>query len=669
MKRAMLTIWTALALVFTLAGGARHAGPAAAEAVVATVEVGRGPIGVAANPATNRVYVANNADNTVSVLDGASNAPIATIQGIPLPINVALNPATNRVYVTAAGSRRGEEAVVVIDGASNVPIATIPVPVSSEGGGLTDVATNPPTNRVYVTTRDRFGGVDIVVIDGVTNAIVNRQRAGGATSVATNPVTNRVYVTLNNPRGGPTAGALLVLDGGGGVAREPVGLNSQPLDVAVNPQTGRVYVTTTEGVVVLDGATNAIVARVPIPPDADGTGPTSIAVNSATGRIYAIAGANVFVLEEAGNSVATTVPRRRRGFGNSQVAVNPATGRIYVTNSAVLRGPGTTVTVFQGDQPPAPPPPAGCDPAPLGAATPFNLFVLGDLTQRTTDAEGRVAAGGRASLTDYSVGAALGAAEAGDSLVVGGVLEYTRGRVEAGHAVSGDPGPVNNVTFAPGRGYAQGATLDFAAAGADLRARSAQLAALPLNGTTRLEYGGITLSGSDPRLNIFALSAADLGAAHTLTLEIPAGATALVNVRGEGGAVRGLGFALRGVERRRLLLHFPEATALRLENVGVEGSVLAPRAAVAFDNGVIHGQLIGASLTGTGQANHVPFGGCLPPSGPPTPPSAPALRTPLVGNLFLADLDSDQPAMTFSDQERVRLYSQPLSMSGIRHGV
>src|SRR5690349_21509146 len=52
-------------------------GPANAT-VIATIPVGVLPYEVAANPRTNRVYVTNNNDATVSVLDGASNNVITT---------------------------------------------------------------------------------------------------------------------------------------------------------------------------------------------------------------------------------------------------------------------------------------------------------------------------------------------------------------------------------------------------------------------------------------------------------------------------------------------------------------------------------------------------------------------------------------------------------------
>ena len=43
--------------------------------------VGNSPDGVAVNPNTNMVYVANYDDNTMSVIDGKTNSVVKTIVG------------------------------------------------------------------------------------------------------------------------------------------------------------------------------------------------------------------------------------------------------------------------------------------------------------------------------------------------------------------------------------------------------------------------------------------------------------------------------------------------------------------------------------------------------------------------------------------------------------
>src|SRR5438128_2084481 len=77
-------------------------GPAAraAEAVVATIPVGSSTVSVGVNATTNRIYVANDDDNTVSVIDGLTNTVIETIGVGSHPLRVGVNSVTNRIYVT-----------------------------------------------------------------------------------------------------------------------------------------------------------------------------------------------------------------------------------------------------------------------------------------------------------------------------------------------------------------------------------------------------------------------------------------------------------------------------------------------------------------------------------------------------------------------------------------
>ena len=93
--------------------------------MVATVPVGSHPMGVAVNPNTNRIYVANTWSNNVSVIDGDTNTVVATVPAGDMPRGVAVNPTTNRIYVANFGS--GSYNVSVIDGATNTVVATVPV--------------------------------------------------------------------------------------------------------------------------------------------------------------------------------------------------------------------------------------------------------------------------------------------------------------------------------------------------------------------------------------------------------------------------------------------------------------------------------------------------------------------------------------------------------------
>jgi YVTN family beta-propeller protein len=62
------------------------------------------PVGIAVNPTTNKIYVANEFSNTVSIVDGSTDKIEATVQVGSFPYSIDVNPLNNRVYVANRGS-------------------------------------------------------------------------------------------------------------------------------------------------------------------------------------------------------------------------------------------------------------------------------------------------------------------------------------------------------------------------------------------------------------------------------------------------------------------------------------------------------------------------------------------------------------------------------------
>ena len=274
-----------------------------------------------------------------------------------------------------------------------------------------------------------------------------------------------------------------------------------------------------------------------------------------------------------------------------------------------------------------------CSTTPLGAATPFNVFVTGDASLQGSDSQGALAVGGNATLRDYSVGATLPNSQGTrDVLVVGGNLTFTNGAVQNGNAVYGGSGTLTNVVFPQGGSARQGSVLDFNAATTQLRGLSASYATLASNGTASVQNGVLTLSGSSPTLNVFTVAGNAVAGARSITINAPSSATVLVNIDGTTGGFTNASFTLNGVDTSHVLYNFYQTTALTLQNVAIQGSILAPSAAIDFTAGVINGTLVGASFNGggqsntgqansgqansgqanTGQSNTGPFTGCLP---------------------------------------------------------
>jgi choice-of-anchor A domain-containing protein len=264
--------------------------------------------------------------------------------------------------------------------------------------------------------------------------------------------------------------------------------------------------------------------------------------------------------------------------------------------------------------------------SPLGVAADFNVFVLGALNQSVTDVQGRVAAGGDAHLTDYGVGDGLtNSAGQRDDLVVGGALTYTRGQVFNGNVVTGGTASLTGVGLPNGTAR-QGTPVDFTAAAGQLTGLSAAWAALAANGVASVANGSLSLTGTDPALDVFAVSGSQLASASGLTITAPAGATVLVNVSGSAGQLQSLGMSVSSTDRQHVLFNFPAASTLTLGGVSFQGSILAPLADVTFNNGNLEGTLIARSLTGNGEFHNFPTqvqitATAPPPVTPPAPPS------------------------------------------------
>ena len=112
-------------------------------AVLKSVTVGQQPWGVAVNPATNKVYVANFASSNVSVPE-RHDARLCkkTIWVGPNPTFVRINESTNQVFVVTYGNNGGNNFVIVLDGATDDILYT----KSSGGFGAWGLAVNPLLN-------------------------------------------------------------------------------------------------------------------------------------------------------------------------------------------------------------------------------------------------------------------------------------------------------------------------------------------------------------------------------------------------------------------------------------------------------------------------------------------------------------------------------------------
>jgi YVTN family beta-propeller protein len=349
----------------------------------ATVPVGSYPVAIAVNAQTNKIYVANSSDKSVTVIDGTDNSTTTISVGYG-PQAIAVNAVTNKIYVAD-----GDE-VTVIDGATN---STTSISLSfkatpdSQLDGLWGIAVNQLTNMIYAV--DYWA--DTIVINGSDHSysIISGAISGSANypSVYVNPVTNQIY-TIYDAQGG-SYGNVSIIDGAT-LGKTTITAGKNPIALAVNPLTNEIYVannwsgdvtiindadyTTSTvtgghdqvaivvnpisnmfyiastdgcstycsgGYTVIDGSNNSSSYS-----NISGSALSAVAINLVANKVYFANSTNsynnignntVIVFDEATKTTSSVTV----GNKPSAIAVNPVTNKVYVVNSG-----SKTVTVI-----------------------------------------------------------------------------------------------------------------------------------------------------------------------------------------------------------------------------------------------------------------------------------------------------------------------------------
>lgn len=251
----------------------------------------------------------------------------------------------------------------------------------------------------------------------------------------------------------------------------------------------------------------------------------------------------------------------------------------------------------------------------LGVANGYSAYIFGNIGSSSatgfTSVGGSIAAGGNIYLDNYSVGTNKKQGSTANTIVAGGNLTTGWGTLN-GSAVYG----VNNANatltapqWFPTSNISKGnaSTLDFAGAKQQLTTLSSDVAKLQSNGTVVSQYGNMTLVGNiNADVNIFNIDASNL---HNLTLDLSSlksTASIIINGTATNITMSG-GFDNFGSFANRTLFNFANATTTSLNNVGINGSILAPNAAFS-GSGDMNGTLIANSVSSI-NSGHVSMNG------------------------------------------------------------
>jgi YVTN family beta-propeller protein len=272
--------------------------------------VGAAPVAIAVNEATNRIYVANAGSDTVSVINGETNAVTASVRVGARPYAITANPASNKIFVSAAFG----DTITVIDGARNSTTA-------AQIANADSITVDAKLSKVYLAG---YEDQNLTLVDS-SPKVAGKIAAGiHLWGTAVNEATHTLYVTRSG------TAELVAIDELSGVMKT-VPMGRIPSAVAVNTASNMVYVVNhgDDSVTVVDGAKNTVVATLQT-----GKRPQGIAVDPGRNLVYVAnkLGDTVTVINGGTNRVLKTLKTGKNPYA---LAVSPNSGLVYVA----LEGP------------------------------------------------------------------------------------------------------------------------------------------------------------------------------------------------------------------------------------------------------------------------------------------------------------------------------------------
>ena len=253
----------------------RTTSPTSTLAVIKTINVGNYPQGVAINDEDDTVYVTNEMDNNVSVINGRTG----TVSGSPItvgnrPFGAAVDQTDDTVYVTNQGSSGTNSTVSVIDGRNPAVSSTVTVGRTPKG-----VAVDQSDDTVYVVN---YTSNTVSVINGRNpSAAPNTISVGAAPEgVAVNSLDDTVYVANFQPLG---TGSVSVINGRTTDDSRTITAGNNPISVAVDQVDDTIYVVNavSANVSVINGRTTDDSRTITV-----GSSPRGIAVDQNDDIVY-----------------------------------------------------------------------------------------------------------------------------------------------------------------------------------------------------------------------------------------------------------------------------------------------------------------------------------------------------------------------------------------------
>jgi YVTN family beta-propeller protein len=310
--------------------------------VSTTLSVGKDPQGMAYDPESGEMYVANFGSNTVSVINDSTNTVVATIKVGTQPKNIAYDSGKDEVFVTNWGSGT----VSVISDRTYSVVATIPVGIHPVG-----IAYDSAKSEIFVANS---GDNTVSVISDTNNSVVATVTTGtnllnGSSAhglgdahpigVTYDSATNEIYVVNSYPDSSGSGTVSVISDSNNSVLVSiPVG--ELPHYAAYDSRRGLIFVTNLQDgfVSVISDTTHNVIAQVTLPKPGASGGNTGITYDFKTGEVFVLnRSGSVFVISNSSlpwmNAVRAYNVTLGIGGDCYGIAYNDAKESLFVANA------------------------------------------------------------------------------------------------------------------------------------------------------------------------------------------------------------------------------------------------------------------------------------------------------------------------------------------------
>jgi YVTN family beta-propeller protein len=280
--------------------------------VIARIDVGASPTGISYNPANKKAYVVNRGDNTVSVIDTVARTVSGTVGVDAYPWYVAADPTTHKidlnqwvkglpvnfVYVTSPITNSLNILITTFDGLLSLPGGAIKTDLPP-GIGAFNVALDIDNQMAYVVN---CHNAILAILDLKQKKMVakveNLENTDSFVGVAVDTDLNKIYAVSDK------VNIMPVVDGKLRKIVSKVRVGETPYNVVVDSSAHKAYVANrgSNTISVVDTVSDTVEATVNV-----GTEPVAIALSDDKAYVTNCGSNNLSVIDTSTLKVTDTV--------------------------------------------------------------------------------------------------------------------------------------------------------------------------------------------------------------------------------------------------------------------------------------------------------------------------------------------------------------------------